>query len=337
MKLVSWNIHAFPIFADKNSLRVSQMRNHINNHLPRADKDELVAVCIQEAWAYRTNILTYPFELLFFFLSRFNNTHFIANFLQTRISNDIRANDIELIGILFNLIYRALLPFSLFIGLMFNFIAFDMKDWITSFSNSEDRNNITYYYNKGFNNKSLPSFWRFWNLYNLTPGYDSGCMIMSNKPATENGYVRWDTWGMPQNTLENRANKGMVWTFFESDNTLLITFHAAGASAPGTYEKQFNHLVEFANQKRIQLQTKYLLDSLDVYLFGDTNTEFTKEPNRLKILNDAGFLKKTFTQSTLMHENKEIDVLFSNTAETGTTYAIESELSDHKMIMWETS
>jgi len=331
MKLISWNIHAFPIFSDGNSRRLPLIRNQIEENISDTENEELVVTCIQEAWAYRTNIITYPFETFFFYLSKFNNTHVISTQLQ-RFSSEIKANDVELIGVAFTLLFRLLILLTLGILHIFNFMAFDTKDWLSVHQTTPDRK-LRYYYNNGINNKSLPPFSNILSLFTLRPGFDSGCMIMSNKPVTETGFELWETWGIPENHLENMAHKGMVWCYFKDENALVITFHMAGASAPGTYEKQFQHLVKFVTNKIMDFKNKYNNDA-KVYIFGDTNTEFDKEPQRLKIMTDAGFTKKSNTETTLMRENKEIDVLFTNTTEEGNTQVVESELSDHKMIMW---
>ena len=64
------------------------------------------------------------------------------------------------------------------------------------------------------NNSSYCSLYNLNSLFLLRPFFDSGCAIYSNKKSTSTGFEKWQT----INNKYYDTNKGMVWSYFESEN-----------------------------------------------------------------------------------------------------------------------
>lgn len=173
---------------------------------------------------------------------------------------------------------------------------------------------LSYAYGSGSSNKSISGMFDFAS-YGFKPLLDSGCALYANKPAREHGFERWNTWG-DAGWMEDMANKGIVWAYFEAPNRkkgmCVMTLHIAGASPAGTEVAQLKQLVLLKAKLEQKFSSRVM--NYETYVAGDFNVEFGKrhEDDRIlekwNILRRGGFsiLSESDTGSTC-GSNKEID------------------------------
>lgn len=173
---------------------------------------------------------------------------------------------------------------------------------------------LCYSYGAGSNNKSVSSMFDIRSIA-MKPLLDSGCAIYANKPAREHGFERWNTWG-DSGWMEDMANKGIVWAYFEAPNRkqgiCVLTLHVAGASPQGTDVAQLKQLVLLKAKLEQRFSSRVM--TYETYVAGDFNIEFNKRHEddvileKWNILRRCGFtiISESDSGSTCAND-KEID------------------------------
>jgi len=151
---------------------------------------------------------------------------------------------------------------------------------------------LCYSYGAGSNNKSVSSMFNLRSIA-MKPLLDSGCAIYANKPAREHGFERWNTWG-DSGWMEDMANKGIVWAYFEAPNRkqgiCVLTLHIAGASPQGTDVAQLKQLVLL--KARLEQRFSSRVMKYETYVAGDFNIEFNKRHENDEILEKWNILRR---------------------------------------------
>lgn len=151
---------------------------------------------------------------------------------------------------------------------------------------------LCYSYGAGSNNKSVSSMFDIRSIA-MKPLLDSGCAIYANKPAREHGFERWNTWG-DSGWMEDMANKGIVWAYFEAPNRkqgiCVLTLHVAGASPQGTDVAQLKQLVLLKAKLEQRFSSRVM--TYETYVAGDFNIEFNKRHEDDVILEKWNILRR---------------------------------------------
>lgn len=151
---------------------------------------------------------------------------------------------------------------------------------------------LCYSYGAGSNNKSVSSMFNLRSIA-MKPLLDSGCAIYANKPAREHGFERWNTWG-DSGWMEDMANKGIVWAYFEAPNRkqgiCVMTLHVAGASPHGTDVAQLKQLVLL--KARLEQRFSSRVMKYETYVAGDFNIEFNKRHEDDEILEKWNIVRR---------------------------------------------
>jgi hypothetical protein len=173
---------------------------------------------------------------------------------------------------------------------------------------------LCYAYGAGSNNKSVSKMFDLGSI-GCKPILDSGCAIYANKPAKEYGFERWNTWG-DAGWIENMANKGITWVYFEAPNRrrgiVVLNLHIAGASPKGTDVVQLKQLVLLKTRLEKQFSSRVM--NYETYVAGDFNIEFGNRHENSEIMEKWNILRrggfKIISESpsgSTCASNKEID------------------------------
>jgi hypothetical protein len=157
-------------------------------------------------------------------------------------------------------------------------------------------------------NLSFPTIYNFNSLYLLSPLYDSGCAIYSNKLPKYYGFKEWTIWNNI-NFNDNKFNKGMVWAFYKNNNNGIIIINLCLHTSDTCllYNMQMQQIVNL--KKYLEENFCKDLNSYETYITGDFKSEFNslsdiELQSRINILKEA---------------NLE---LISNSSDTSTTHFI---------------
>ena len=147
-------------------------------------------------------------------------------------------------------------------------------------------------YGAGSSNKSVSGMFNMGSIQ-FKPLLDSGCAIYANKPAKEHGFERWNTWG-DAGWMENMANKGIVWAYFEAPNRqrgiTVMNLHIAGASPKGTDVAQLKQLVFLKANLEKRFSSRVM--KYETYVGGDFNIEFGKRNEVPEIMEKWNILRR---------------------------------------------
>jgi hypothetical protein len=237
---------------------------------------ELNILTINGLYGYRVGIFGWLMNICSLYLSKNNNPVNLQKFLNYIIkdnSEKLLANDFEILSFAFSLIIRGI-P-------LINYGNWDPKEILIK--NTKLINATP--------NISLPKIYNLNSLYLLSPIFDSGCAIYSNKTPYSSGFEKWTLW----NNIEfndKKFNKGMVWSFFKSENTgiMVITLNLHESESSLIYNMQMYQIVKL--KKQLEETFSKDLERYETYITGDFKSEFNSisDPEmqyRLNILNEC--------------------------------------------------
>lgn len=172
-----------------------QFNNNLNNPIftgseAIGNSNELIIVCIQGLYDYRTGLIGKIFTSMASYFSTMNNPIYLQSIVKLFASTE--SNDYELIAFVISILSR-IIPIN-------NICTYNVKENSHILSNDLSI--------------SQPSFYNLKSLFLLSPLFDSGCAIYSNKEYTECGFEKW-------NYVHNQEiikNKGMTWCYYESES-----------------------------------------------------------------------------------------------------------------------
>ena len=271
--ITSCNINGNPLATCNLSKRIFEYKNFIKTNFDKENlkinDNEIVIVCVQNLYGYRTGILGYLGSLLSYKLSQYSNPTIFQTILNNIFNSNINSNDYETFAFVLSFISRKV-P-------LINIGNWDLK------KNLFESIDILNYEQP---NLSIPSIFNLSSIYLLNPFFDSGCSIYSNKVPIENGFEKWNIMKNAQFS-DKLYNRGINWNFFQSKNKksgiVIINFTLINNSPDWVNSLQFEQIIKLKEK----LEHTYALDVLckkyETYIIGDFNIDFNNRNDNFEI------------------------------------------------------
>ena len=297
--ITSYKFNGIPLTDTNIPRKIVEYNNFVNSNLSEKnlDKDNLNIITVNGLYGYRTGIIGWCSNFCSFYLSKKSNPTRFQRFLNYIFNKDdkILGNDFEIISYILSLFNRCI-P-------IINYGNWDPKKFLCTNDNE-------------FINLSMPKIFDFPSLYLLSPLYDSGCAIYSNKIPKFYGFKKWNVL-YNINFNDKQFNKGMLWSFYIHENSgiLIINLCLHNSDTCLLYNMQIQQTI----QLKKELETKFCkdLDNYEIYITGDFKSEFNS------ILDNE-------LQSRLNMLTEEKLQLISNKEDTSTTQFIFYSSSNPK-------
>jgi hypothetical protein len=250
--ITNFNLKANPWFSFCD---YSKWKTIINEKMSNIiDNDNLIVYCVQETYGYRTGLFGFlshsissflPFES--FCLKRFMNSN-----IRYYQSNNIFSSDGEIISSFISKINR-------YIPIL-NIGTWDYKNELLM---------ENFYYE----NNSIPHMFDF-----TSPMLDSGCGIFSNQIPFESGYEPLDYVNNKISLSDNLSSKGMVWSFFKSNNKkgiVVISFNLSDDLFELTKLLELEQIISLKN--KLQNRFGLMVNDYETYIVGDFKIKFSED------------------------------------------------------------
>jgi len=290
--ITSYKFNGIPLNDANISKKIFNYNNFIDSNLStkNADIDNLNIITVNGLYGYRTGIIGWISNLCSLYLSKKNNPTLLQRFLNYMIKDDdkkILSNDFETVSYFLSLVNRCI-P-------IINYGNWDPKSFLCT--NETEIKNL-----------SFPTIYNFNSLYLLSPLYDSGCAIYSNKLPNYYGFKKWTIWNNI-NFDDKKFNKGMAWAFYKNNNNgiIIINLCLHNSDTCLLYNMQMQQIVKF--KKYLEENFCKDLNSYETYITGDFKSEFNS-------LSDIELQSRV---NILKEANLE---LISNSTDTSTTHFI---------------
>lgn len=212
--LMNMNINSIPLFSQNSNIKNSTWKKMIDENITSSSSDDdLTVVCLQEAYGYRTGILGWSFTFISSYITSYI-PNCVQNFMNRYIftKNKIYCTPLDIVITSVVLLNR-IIP-------IINYGVWDNK--LRIFNHNKNKS-VLKYINK---NNSVTNIFDYRSLFCLDPLFDSGCCIMSNKKPLYTGFERLDLY-CKENLQDRLCNKGIVWSYYKSDNKgiLIMTYN----------------------------------------------------------------------------------------------------------------
>jgi len=214
--LMNMNIKSIPWFSQNSNIKNSTWKKMIDENITSSnvdDDDDLTVVCLQEAYGYRTGIIGWSFTFISSYITSYI-PNYVQNFMNRYIftKNKIYCTPLDIVITSVVLLNR-IIP-------IINYGIWDNK--IRIFNHNKNKS-VLKYINK---NNSVTNIFDYRSLFCLEPLFDSGCCIMSNKKPLYTGFEKLDLY-CKENLQDRLCNKGVVWSYYKSDNKgiLIMTYN----------------------------------------------------------------------------------------------------------------
>lgn len=165
--------------------------------------DELVIVCIQNLYGYRTGLVGYLSTLFTTMLNKcIPSTFIFTSFFNCFFNLKLKCNDLDIFSGIISILNRSI-PFL-------NYGVWDQKK---NFANK-----LNLFVNE---NHSINNMFDIYSIFLFEPFFDSGLGILSNKKCSESGFEKIT---IPTNRF---VNEGFLWSYFEDGNKhiLIVTLN----------------------------------------------------------------------------------------------------------------
>lgn len=260
--LLNLNIKSVPWFSKNSTVKNSTWKKMIDDNIDSGNlsDDDLVVVCLQEAYGYRTGILGWTCTFL---SSCIPNC--IQNFINryTITSNNVYCTPLDILITSVVLLNRVL-P-------LINYGIWDNKNRI--FKHNK-KNSVLKYINK---NDSNTNIFDYRSLFCLNPIFDSGCCIMSNKKPLYSGFEKLDLYS--SEILEDRlCNKGIVWCYYD-EGILVMTYNLSENTNDLTKLIELDQILTLQEDLERILKDKYNIQNLKSYIVGDFRVQCYNNDN----------------------------------------------------------
>ena len=274
--IASYKFNGIPLVDTNIPRKIDDYNNFVNSNLSQKNlnKDNLNIITINGLYGYRSGIIGWGSNFCSLYLSKKINPTAFQRFLNYIFNRDgdkkILGNDFEIISYFLSLVNRCF-P-------IINYGNWDPKRFLCT--NEAQIINL-----------SMSKIYDFNSLYLLSPLYDSGCAIYSNKIPNFYGFKKWDKWNNIEYTDKN-FNKGMIWALYTHENSaiLIINLCLHNSDTCLLYNMQIQQIV----QLKKELETKFCkdLNNYEIYITGDFKSEFnslsdTELQSRLNILTEV--------------------------------------------------
>jgi hypothetical protein len=267
------NMKNKPFFS--NNLKKEKWINVIKSNLlsdSNIDDNELIIVCLQDLYAYRTGFLGYLSTLLTSILNKYIPSTFIFSTLSNYFfKSNFKCNDLDTFSGIISILNRSI-PFL-------NYGVWDYKKYIS--------NKLNLFIN---DNHSINGMLDLNSIFLFKPFFDSGLGILSNKKCEESGFEKLTK---PTNKF---INEGFLWSYFKDGdkNILVVTLNITKNDDNTSDLKELLVLID-------TLLLKFS-KNCEIYVLGD----FRMELDQCKHLfeDDFKILNNEETQYLLYKNNK---------------------------------
>lgn len=206
--LMNLNIKSIPWFSENSNIKHSTWKKMIDENITSSNlsDDDLTVVCLQEAYGYRTGMLGWIFT-------------FISSYIPKCIQNIYTLKKNKIYCTPLDIIITSVVLLNRIIPII-NYGIWDNK---LKIFNHNKKKSVLKYINK---NNSVTNIFDYRSLFCLDPIFDSGCCIMSNKKPLYTGFEKLDLY-CKENLHDRLCNKGIVWSYYKSDNKgiLIMTYN----------------------------------------------------------------------------------------------------------------
>lgn len=246
--LLNLNIKSVPWFSKNSTINNSTWKKMIDDNIDSGNlsDDDLVVVCLQEAYGYRTGILGWVCTFLSSCIPDCMNRYTIP-------SNSVYCTPLDILITSVVLLNRVL-P-------LINYGIWDNKNRI--FKHNK-KNSVLKYINK---NDSNTTIFDCRSLFCLNPIFDSGCCIMSNKKPLYSGFEKIDLYSS-ENLEDRLCNKGIVWCYYD-DGILVMTYNLSENTNDLTKLLELDQILTLQEDLERILKDKYNIHNLKSYIVGD--------------------------------------------------------------------
>lgn len=205
-------------------------------------ENELVIICLQDLYGYRTGLIGYLSTMLTSAMGEYIPSTFVFSTLLNFIFNSkFRSNDLDMFSGIISILNRSI-PFL-------NYGVWDSKQFFS--------NRLNLFINE---NHSMNGILNLYSIFLFQPFFDSGLGILSNKKCSESGFEKL------RNPTNKFINEGFLWSYFKDKNILIITLNITKNEDNTSDLKELLNLVD-------TLMLKFS-DNCEIYISGDFRMNF---------------------------------------------------------------
>jgi hypothetical protein len=262
------NIKSIPWFSENSNIKNSTWKKMIDENitLPSSD-DDLTVVCLQEAYGYRTGILGWSFTFISSYVTSYI-PNCVQNFMNKYIftKNKIYCTPLDIVITSVVLLNR-IIP-------IINYGIWDNK--LRIFNHNKNKS-VLKYINK---NNSVTNIFDYRSLFCLEPLFDSGCCIMSNKKPFYTGFEKLDLY-CKENLQDRLCNKGIVWSYYKSDNKgiLIMTYNLSENIGELSKLLELDQILTLQENLESILLEKEEETNIESYIIGDFKVQCYNNDN----------------------------------------------------------
>jgi hypothetical protein len=245
------NFNDKPFFSKNNKEKWLDIMKNSSNDSNNLENDDLMIICLQNVYGYRTGIFGYLSTLL---IDKLNNcvpkTFIFKSICNYLIKSNFNCNDLEVLSGIISIINRTI-P-------LLNYGIWDNKSF---FSNNLNLFNVN-------DSEPIRGMFDFYSNFLFKPFFDSGLCILSNKKYHDCGFEKL------QNPVNSFVNEGFLWCCFKEDVDekiiFVITFNISSND-----ENKLEEIIQLLDLKD-KLLLKFPSYYNEIYIIGDFKTNISK-------------------------------------------------------------
>jgi len=256
--LMNINIKSIPWLSENSTKKNSIWKDMIDENIDLLDNDDdLVIVCLQEAYGYRTGILGWSLTFLSSYVKSYIPNcvqNFVNKYITTKHKIYCTPLDIIITSVV---LFNRILP-------IINYGVWDNKIRIF---NHNKKNSVLKYINK---NNSVTDIFDYRSLFCLNPIFDSGCCIMSNKKPLFTGFEKLDVYNT-ENLEDRLCNKGIVWSYYKSESKgiLIMTYNLTENIGDLSKLLELDQILTLQENLESIIKEKEEQHNIESYIIGD--------------------------------------------------------------------
>ena len=252
------------------------------------DDDELIIVCLQNLYGYRTGLIGYLSTMLTSTLSNYIPSTFVFSTLLNCIFNcKFKSNDLDMFSGIISILNRSI-PFL-------NYGVWDSKQFFS--------NKLNLFINE---NHSMNGIFNLYSIFLLQPFFDSGLGILSNKKCSESGFESL------RNPTNKFINEGFLWSYFENKDILIITLNITKNEDNTSDLKELLTLIDklllkFSHNCEIYISGDFRMNLDECkYLFEDDFKILNNDETQYLLYRNNNVLKNPIYLKTNLDDNDSI-------------------------------
>ena len=277
------------------------------------DDDELIIVCLQNLYGYRTGLIGYLSTMLTSTLNNYIPSTFVFTTLLNCIFNSkFKCNDLDLFSGIISILNRSI-PF-------FNYGVWDYKQFFSK--------KLNLFINE---NHSMNNIFNLYSIFLFQPFFDSGLGILSNKKCSESGFE-----GL-RNPTNKFINEGFLWSYFKDKNILIITLNITENEDNTSDLKELLTLIgklelKFSNTCEIYISGDFKMNLDECkYLFEDEFKILNNDETQYLLYKNNNILKNPIYSKTKLDEHEDDSIINYNFTKKRNLSPIQKMLSLKKI------